>query len=395
MKGVESLKLFSAHFWILFFATFLGNTAIWIFLPFILIYMNTGLGISVTIGGTVMAINTVLRMASLGVAGELTDRLGRRTILLYSFLARVLLFGGLFFIKDILLFVVLYCVTGVFISLGDPARDAMVADMVPESHRVEAYSMMRVAINGGLIAGSTAGGIIATCDMPAVFAGAALLCGIAAVLTFLGLTETYMRTTPAHSFTAIIHDRGLLIVCSLMVAIGFMLGSLSIIFPLYSKVVLHLGENQIGTALALNGVIVVLFQFPVSKGFKRFGDTATLVLGCLLFGGGLLSMIGAVTFVHVLLVVVIVTVGELLIIPITTAMVSGFASPEVRGTYMGLYGLSVYAGFALSSFLGGYLFDLQVNAVWYASWILGICALVGFVVLGKRGINNSVIEEKN
>jgi len=383
LKRLESFARFSSQFWILCFVTFLGNTSMWLFLPFILIYINTSLGISVAIGGLVLAVNTVLRMASLAVAGELSDRLGRRTLLLLSLLTRMIIFAGLFLVKDVLSFMVLYCLMGIFISLGDPARDAMVADIVPEARRVEAYSIMRVAINGALIAGSTAGGIIAARNLPAVFAGAALLCGVTSLLVFKGLEETYSRKAAAQSFVTVLGDRKLLTVCFLMVVIGFMLGNLSIILPIYGKLVLELTESHIGTFLALNGIMVVIFQYPVSRVSQKMGSTSSLVAGCLFFTGGLLGMIGVVAYVHVLIAVALVTLGELLIIPTTTAMVSGLAPQEFRGSYMGLYNLSVYAGFALDSLVGGYVFDINVKAVWYISGILGVVALAGFYFFEK------------
>lgn len=353
----------------------------WLFLPFILIYINMSLGVSVTIGGVVLAVNTLLRMASLAVAGELSDRFGRRTLLLFSLLARMFIFAALFCVRDVVSFLILYCLMGVVISLGDPARDAMVADIVPEAQRIEAYSIMRVAINGALIAGSTAGGIIAARTLPAVFAGAALLCGVTALFVFKGLKETYSRTTTSFNFSAVF-DKKLLAVCSLMVAIGFMLGNLSIILPIHGKVVLGLGESQIGTFLALNGIMVVLLQYPISKLTQTWGTT-TLLVGCVCFTAGLMGMLGVTHYLHVLIVVALITLGELLIIPTTTAMVSRLAPRQLRGAYMGVYNLSVYAGFALDSFVGGYLFDMDVRAVWYISGILGVSALAGFSILGR------------
>jgi len=356
----------------------------WLFLPFILIYINTSLGISVTIGGLVLAVNTILRMASLAVAGELSDRLGRRTLLLVSLLTRMIIFAGLFLVKDVLSFMVLYCFMGVFMSLGDPARDAMVADIVPEAQRVEAYSIMRVAINGALIAGSAAGGIIAARNLPAVFAGAAFLCGITSILVFKGLEETYSRKTAVQSFVTVLGDKKLLTVCFLMVIIGFMLGNLSIILPIYGKLVLGLKESHIGTFLALNGIMVVVFQYPVSRISQKMGSTSSLMVGCFLFTGGLMGMLGVVVYFHVFVVVALITLGELLIIPTTTALVSQLAPQEFRGSYMGLYNLAVYAGFALDSLVGGYVFDINVKAVWYISGILGVVALAGFYFFEKK-----------
>ena len=358
----------NSQFWTLLLVTFLGNTSLWLFLPFILIYINTSLGISVTIGGV-------------WFAGELSDRLGRKTLLIVSLVTRMIIFTGLYFIHDIFTFMVLYCVMGVFISLGDPARDAMVADMVPESRRVEAYSYMRVAINAALIAGSTGGGIIAMQYLPAVFAGAAILCGITTLLVLKGLRETYSRETPVRSISVVIRDMKMLLLCLIMVIVGFMLANLHVILPIHGKLMLSLSESQIGTFLACNGILVIICQVPVSRIVRCVGSTWGLILGCFCFMGGLWGMLLATSYLHVMIDVALITLGELFILPITTAMVSSLAKKEIRGTYLGLYNLSVYAGFTLNSFIGTYLFDLHAQVVWVISGLLGIVAFFGWVLL--------------
>ncbi len=375
----------------LLLVTFLGNTSLWLFLPFILIYINTSLGISVTIGGMVLAINTLLRMGSLWFAGELSDRFGRKTLLILSLVTRIFIFTALYFMQDILSFMVLYCVMGIFISLGDPARDAMVADIVPESQRVTAYSYMRVAINGALIAGSTVGGIIASYTLPAVFAGAALLCGITTLIGIIGLKETYSRHNRVHSISVVIKDANMLLLSAVMVVVGFMLANLHVILPIHGKLILSFTESQIGTFLALNGVLVVICQVPVSRIARMLGSLKGLVVGCCFFVGGLWSMLYAQSYFHIGLVVLMITFGELFILPITTAMVSTRAPEDIRGAYLGLYNLSVYAGFALNSFIGAYLFDLNAQFIWILSGIMGIGALLGFLSMKS----NSVPPEKN
>lgn len=370
----------------LLLVTFLGNTSLWLFLPFILIYINTSLGISVTIGGMVLAINTLLRMGSLWFAGELSDRFGRKTLLILSLVTRIFIFTALYFMQDILSFMVLYCVMGIFISLGDPARDAMVADIVPESQRVTAYSYMRVAINGALIAGSTVGGIIASYTLPAVFAGAALLCGITTLIGIIGLKETYSRHNRVHSISVVIKDANMLLLSAVMVVVGFMLANLHVILPIHGKLILSFTESQIGTFLALNGVLVVICQVPVSRIARMLGSLKGLVVGCCFFVGGLWSMLYAQSYFHIGLVVLMITFGELFILPITTAMVSTQAPQDIRGAYLGLYNLSVYAGFALNSFIGAYLFDLNAQFIWILSGIMGIGALLGFLSMKSNSV---------
>jgi MFS family permease len=79
---------------------------------------------------------------------------------------------------------------------------------------------------------------------------------------------------------------------------------------------------------------------------------------------------------------VIVTFGELLLVPTGTAYAANAAPPDMRGRYMGLYGLSWSVAFGIGPVVGGWLNDsVSPAATWVGGLLIGLVAVAGFLVL--------------
>jgi MFS family permease len=82
---------------------------------------------------------------------------------------------------------------------------------------------------------------------------------------------------------------------------------------------------------------------------------------------------------------VILTIGELLLAPTGTAFAANLAPAEMRGRYMGLYGLSWGVSFGIAPVIGGWLNDnVAPVAIWYAGLAMGLVAALGFLLLERR-----------
>jgi MFS family permease len=81
---------------------------------------------------------------------------------------------------------------------------------------------------------------------------------------------------------------------------------------------------------------------------------------------------------------VILTIGEMIMIPTSTALTANLAPPQMRGRYMGIYGLTWSIGFGIGPVLGGYLNDnLAPVAIWYGGFLIGLAATAGFALLAR------------
>jgi MFS family permease len=82
---------------------------------------------------------------------------------------------------------------------------------------------------------------------------------------------------------------------------------------------------------------------------------------------------------------VVLTVGELLLVPTATALTASLAPAEMRGRYMGVYNLTWGVSYGLGPVMGGLLSDrIAPVATWYGALGIGLAAAAGFVATWRQ-----------
>jgi MFS family permease len=75
-------------------------------------------------------------------------------------------------------------------------------------------------------------------------------------------------------------------------------------------------------------------------------------------------------------------VGELILVPTSTALAANLAPPEMRARYMGVYSLSYRVGSGVGPVLGGFLNDsIAPPATWYGAALFCLAAAGGFLMM--------------
>ena len=96
--------------------------------------------------------------------------------------------------------------------------------------------------------------------------------------------------------------------------------------------------------------------------------------------------VGSVAFGHSFLgfwiVIVIMTIGELILMPTASAFVAALAPLDMRGRYMSISGLTWSVAAGIGPIIGGYLNDnIAPAAAWYGGFLIGICGILAFYIL--------------
>jgi len=154
----------------------------------------------------------------------------------------------------------------------------------------------------------------------------------------------------------------------------------------YSKGFIGLSEPEIGMLFAINGIMVVAAQYPVTRLTDRYRLTLTMGLGVMLYALGF----GLVAFSHSFLMlgicIFIVTLGELTYMPPQTTLTANLSTEENRGRYQGISGLTSTLGFAVGPLLGGMLLDhLPGTYVWLIVGAAGVACALSFVYFKEAG----------
>ena len=147
------------------------------------------------------------------------------------------------------------------------------------------------------------------------------------------------------------------------------------IFPIYFSNYDLLTPVEISILFALNTVIVVLFQVPVNKVAHKIGEIKVIFIGLLLYSISYLLFSVVTNFYAIGILVSILSIGEDMILPMASSIISKMSNIENRGRYFGTY--SMVSGFVLpfGPLIGTSLLQLFQNfpiIIWITFMILGL-----------------------
>jgi MFS family permease len=144
-------------------------------------------------------------------------------------------------------------------------------------------------------------------------------------------------------------------------------------------------ESGYGWLISLNAAMVVLFQFPITRRIEKRPPMLMMALGTMLFAIGL-GMYGFVASYWLFAVAMaIITIGEMVTVPISNAVVASFAPEDMRGRYNFIYGNSWGISFAIGPYLAGLIMDnYDSNLLWYACALVGLISVLAFIWLHWR-----------
>jgi len=395
----EEVSRFDRTLWVLVTSQLITSAGFSIALPFLALYLHRDRGLSMTVVGVIALANGVLSaLARLG-GGELADRIGRRPTVLGAVGARVGLFLGLAALVwgNGSLWAIAAVYLGVRVSgaLAMSAITAMVADLAGTERRMEAYGLLRVGGNVGWAAGPAMGGAMAA-YLPywTLFAATAALTMLA-----FGLLLRHARepapggeaAPPGRGFREVLADRRFVAFVGISLLVFVVAGQLVSTLSVFTVDRLGLSEAQFGGLLTLNGLLVVLFQYPLARAVIRFPRGRLLVAGSLLYALGYLAFGWLRAYPALLGAIAVVTLGEMLYAPSTLAVTADLAPPGRRGMHLGAFGLAETLGWSLGGFVGGALLDAFPSSplgTWGTVAGLGFLAALGFSVwdrLPRRG----------
>ncbi len=372
-------------------------TTLWLFavigfsigIPFLALYLTQERGIPVGVVGAIILVAGLCAAAFEAVSGFFSDRFGRRALLLGSSIASIFLYlvlaALIYYSAPVWSIALTYVVSRTMLISIWPSISATIMDLVPKERLTEAYGIIRVGGNVGWAAGPSLGGYLATSFSYAyLFALASLSSVFSVGLVLLFLRESAPEAGSSASFRSVITvaaDRQLLSFTVLSLLIFTVSGQLMSTLSIFTVERLGFSTAQFGFLLTVNGLFVVMFQYPVARLTEHIAHSFSLVLGSILYGIGYLMMAFVISFPEAIGVMLVITAGEVVISPTTLAVVGEMSPEEWRGRYMGFYGLSQTVGTSVGPLVGGILFDISPGSsfpVWAPISALAFLSAGGF-----------------
>jgi multidrug resistance protein len=285
--------------------------------------------------------------------GRLSDRIGRKPVLIITVVANALGYLMLAFAPNIWLAIAIRLFTG--LGAGNISTvQGYVADVTPPAQRAGRMGLIGAAFGLGFIVGPGLGGLLTREDMGRlgyqlpIFVAAAL-CAFAAIGIALMLKESRVRADPAAprpAFLGGVRDavRNPVVSRVLLVTLIYMAGfsGMESTFGFWTEARYGWGAREVGLAFMGVGVVSVVAQgLLAGRLARRFGEARVLTVGVLIFGAGLVGQVLASRLLPDAdgLVPVIMAVGFFgmaITMPNISALISRSVDPDRQGAMLGL-----------------------------------------------------------
>jgi MFS family permease len=304
------------------------------------------------------AVGAVLAAISGYVGGHLSDRFGRRRLLLVGEAIMVVYPLLLIAIGDNLWpGLVALSFAGVFGGLGGSVTQAMVADLVPPERHETSYAAVRVASNLGVTMGPPVGALLLFVGgWAALFAGVALLSLSAWLIAYrlLPVRGAYSPERPPErgSLGVVLRDRALLLFVGSAGFAWLVYVAYQELLPI-SLVDSHgLEPAAWGLLVVINPICVTFLQLRLTRRVAGIPAAPKLVVAMLMMGLPFLLLTVTSAAVVIVVVIVVFVVGEMLWVPTSQSVIAALAPDDLRGAYMGAFGSAAAVGFALAPLIG-------------------------------------------
>ncbi len=379
-------------FWFLFGGMFVTRCGAFV-LPYLALYLTQARHLSVAKAGLIMALYGAGATAAAPIGGFLADRVGRRFTMLLALLGGGASMIALGFVERVEWLAPAIFVVAALTEMYRPGMNAAVSDLLSGPDRVRAMGLVYWVINLGYAIGLTVGGALASVSFRWLFVGDGLTTIAFGLLVAAGVPESRPVAAPRaphekrpalwKEFVAPYRDRHFVAFLLLSFVVATVFTQNASTFPLDMSA-RGLDKSEIGFVLALNGLLIVLVQPFLGAMLAPHDRSRVIALGALTIGAGFGLHLFAATPLAYAAAVVVWTLGEMAVLPVSNALTADLAPAELRGRYMGAYSMSFGAAVCVAPVAGTWLLEtLGRTGLWAACFVAGALACSGHLLLAR------------
>lgn len=369
-------------------------------LTFIAIYLAAQVGVAAA--GALLLVFAAFAVLGMLIGGHLSETWGRRPMLIAGDLS-----GCVFLVLMAIAYYSNWGALAVYFSyamvklgsnLALPANDATIIDVTPVPDRKYVYTVNYWVVNLALGGGALVGGFLYATHFGAVMVASAIGTAGALLVTVLFVAETKpdsaVAAEPAKptglgrfvdGYRLVLVDstfRRLIIAATLGLSLEGQLNNYIGIRLSQSLPVQHLflfgdvdGVRMVGVLKAENTLMVVVLALFINVLLRRFSDRIRLYAGITLFAGGFAVLAVSGTAWVLLLACLVLTIGELMNVPIKLALLAELAPEQGRPRYMAAYYLHIRFGQVLTALL------VILGADIGPQWMAAVYLLMGVLII--------------
>ncbi|WP_395048009.1 MDR family MFS transporter [Flavobacterium sp.] len=393
----DNFRGFSREVWVLTLITYINRAGAMVML-FLTKYLHDNLFFSLTQIGWMFVCIGVGALFGNWIGGKLTDRLGFYTVMMSSlFLTGFGIISLMFLYNFVEICIGLFIVTA-FADIYKPAMYVAVSNFTNKNNRTRALTLVRLAVNLGIVSGPIIAGLVIqkdNYDMLFWIDGITCIIAISVFMLLIDESKIYKARRKIHRDRKkneevnkdLKFDTNYVIFLFASFLTAFLFFQLFTTIPQYNSDKLKLDELEIGMLLALNGLLIFLFEMPLI-GFlekKSFEATKIILLGSVFMTSGFFFLLFSKSVFVLIISIFLITLGQILLFSFSNSFAFTRAVHGKEGKYMAFYAMSFSAAQILSPKIG---LSVIENFNYFSNWLLmGVIGLVGIMLYYKLDKN--------
>ncbi|MGL5815798.1 MAG: MDR family MFS transporter [Aeromonas sp.] len=383
------LRQFTPLVWIVILGTFMVRTTFFMVWPFLSILLYRDYDLSATLIGLILGATAALSTLVSFYGGWLSDKWGRRNILLFGCLISALSVGLLGLSHQVSWLALGVIGSGLSYGLIDSPGKALMADSLAEPKARElALHLRYFLLNLGAAIGPLLGvsyGLSARQETFLLLSASYLLLGFIFIIGFR-LAGCQGNRAAGPDMRAVLRvlwlDRGFLLLTLANLLLMLVYAQFeSPLIQYLTRAGTPEVEHLIGWLVATNALTIVILQFPLLHLTASWHTKRRLQLGVAFFLGAQLQFALGDTAIwwHWIVAVILLSIGECILFPLLNVLVDQMAPEHLKGSYFGAASMSGL-GIAIGALLGGWIL-----ANWGGAWLYGVMALLCLAILQLYG----------
>lgn len=356
---------FNSTVWLMLLGSFMMRGSYFMAWPFLIFLLHDNYYVDVLEVGSILACSALLG-AILGLyTGYLSDKVGRKVILLCGTLFATLSFIGIAIANEVWQFFLSILLCGVAQPLINTPSRAIISDQLRDQKIKEfALSLNYFFINIGAAIGPFVGTTISLTHPTVLFlitAGIYLFYGLLCIITLKhSVLASALSREPINfleTMKIVCRDKAFVVVMVVNFLVMFVFAHLeSSLIQIISLSGAEQRHQMIVNIYLINTLTILCLQFPLSTWLKHLSLSTRMKIGIALMGGAQIAFI--LSPVNSLfawgVAIFIISVGEAIVFPLMNIQVDRMAPEHLRGVYYGATSLYIF-GFALAPIVGGFI----------------------------------------
>jgi multidrug resistance protein len=362
---------------VLFLSVFIDIVGFGLILP-LLPLLATSMGATALMFGLLVASFSLMQFIFAPLWGKLSDRVGRRPVILIGIGGASLSFVVFGLSKNLWMLFIARSVSGVFTAATLTTSRAYIADITPPDKRAGAFGMLGAATGLGFVFGPVIGGILSSVSffgskgilLPGIFAASLSVINLISAIVFLPETlvsQQQKKAKQTENIFTILNRKNLKKILVTHAFINFGFGTFIAVAGLYAITVnSSIDETTLGIMYSYTGILMMLVQGGLVKKISgKVNDEVLLISGGILSTLGFLLLASSVSVLSIYIALTPLMIGQSLLQPAVGSLISKNVDKQYQGS---VFGISQAIGASmriLAPVTAGLLFGLSIRLPFY------------------------------